>query len=194
MAVTSEDIDKQIKLTDAWLVRRIAIGGVLGFVCAAAIRVVFDGPVPASFPIFLSLLGLVLLLVGTVITLLAYLITALISLYRRLFRRMVSGIVAIVLFALCLLTVATAPIFDPWLWYVILNESRLEAEAATKAKAQLSTHPTIIEERDASCCIAVNTNHFIELIYSDTNLGGMETKNSFITHIYGNFYKRDEFD
>lgn len=40
----------------------------------------------------------------------------------------------------------------------------------------------------------LNSNHFIEIIYSKRNIDGQKTANSFITHLYGNFYRRDEFD
>ena len=175
-----------IRPADTWRVRRMAIGGVLGFVCATAIRALDFWPVQRASDLraFLGLLGVPLLLI---VTLIALLVAALVSLYRSQFRRMASSFVAIALVPLCFLTVVRAPIFDPWLWYVILNKSRLDAAAGAYTQ-------TIIEERDVSIgLVGLNPGHSIELIYSESNIDGQTTGNSSTTHLYGNFYRRDEF-
>lgn len=177
---------------DTWRVRRMAFGVVLGFVCAAAIRVFDFWPVELASDLraFLDLLGTPLLLLATLTVMLAWLVAALLSLYRRQFRLMASGFASIVVVPMCFLTVLRAPIFDPWLWYTILNESRFNAVAAERSYTQ-----TPVEERDVSTgIVGLNFNHFIEIIYSKSNIDGQKTANSFITHLYGNFYRRDEFD
>ncbi|TPM92183.1 hypothetical protein FJ977_29815 [Mesorhizobium sp. B2-1-3A] len=168
----------------------MAIGAVLGFVCAIAIRALDFWPVERASDLraFVGLLGIPLLLLVILTALLACLVAALVSLCRRQFRRMASGFVGIAVILLCFLTVVRAPLFDPWLWYVILDKSRLDTEAGAYKQ-------TIIEERDVSTGLAgLNPAHVIDLIYSESNIDGQKTSNSSTTHLYGNFYRRDEFD
>ncbi|MGO6885624.1 MULTISPECIES: hypothetical protein [Rhizobium] len=94
----------------------------------------------------------------------------------------------------------TVPLFDPWLWYVIFNKSRFEASAAASGSAQ---NGTIIEGRDVSTGIAgAGYNHFVALIFSESDppklvYGDSDEEklaaNSVLTHLYGNFYRRDEY-
>lgn len=177
---------------DTWLVRRMAIGGMLGFACAAVARVFDFWPIELAGHLrgILGILGHPLLLLATLIAMLAWLAGALFALYRRQFRRMASSFVAIFVVPLCFFTVLKSPLFDPWLWYVIINKSRLDAAIAARAYDQAA-----FKEIDVSTGLAgVTPNHFIELIYSESNIDGKQTANSSITHLYGNFYRRDEFD
>lgn len=197
MALKSEEINTTIRPKDSWRPGRIAIGGFLGSACAAMGRAFdfWNDDSATTLHALLGFLGVPLLLLVTVLMLLAYLVAAFISLCRCRFRRMASSLVAIVFVPLCFVTISRVPVFDPWLWYVVFNKSRFEAEVAAKTNTQPSPHqPTTIERRDVTFGLALaGNNHFIDLIYSESNLDGQTTDNSLITHLYGNFYRRDTF-
>jgi len=168
----------------------VTIGGAVGFIDAAVIRALDFWPVGLASNLreLIDLLGTPLLLLSTLIALLSFLGGAIISLYRRRFRRMASSLAAIAVVPLCFLTVVRATIFDPWLWYVVLNKSDFDALAAGRENMQ-----PLMVMRDVSTGIAgLNSNHFIEIIYSESNIDGHRTAHSVTTHLYGNFYRRDE--
>jgi hypothetical protein len=114
-------------------------------------------------------LGRLLLLVPLAGVALALLILAGIALWRRQFRRAASGIAAIAAFPVFFVLVAKAPLFDPWLWYAIANETRFEALEGGEPKY------AVIEIRDVSTGFAgLDPNHFVALIYDESDALGLE--------------------
>jgi hypothetical protein len=129
----------------------------------------------AAFPIRaifdLSRVPLLLPLAGFVAGLL---IAAGIALLRRRIRRMASSILAIAAIPVCFAVVAKVPIFDPWLWYAIANRNRFETLAASGPPSNGPKY-AVIEIRDVSTGFAgVDPNHFIALIYDETDAVGLE--------------------
>ena len=101
------------------------------------------------------------------------LISAGIALWRRHFRQMASSILAIAVIPICYVVIAKAPFFDPWLWYVIANHTRFEALAESNSP---SSGPkfAVIETRDVSAGLVINGNHFIDLVYDESDAIGLE--------------------
>jgi hypothetical protein len=101
------------------------------------------------------------------------LIAAGIALWRCRFRRMASSFFAIIAIPVCFAIVAKASLLDPWLWYVIANRTRFEALAAS---SQPSNEPkyAVIEIRDVSTGLVINGNHFIALIYDESDAVGLD--------------------
>ncbi|AVA20387.1 MULTISPECIES: hypothetical protein [unclassified Rhizobium] len=175
----------------------MAIAGLLGAACGVCIRA-FDfwslGWADALRGL-LDLFGVPLLFLAAVVTLFVWSISALIALCHRRFRGMASSVIAVVIVPVSVVTIGGAPLFDPWLWYVIFNKSSLEPAAAANGNPQNSPKFTIVEERDVSTGIAgVTSNHFITLIYSESDPGSWAPPDADVRHIYGNFYRRDEFE
>jgi hypothetical protein len=84
-------------------------------------------------------------------------------------------------------------LFDPWFWYVIWNKSRFEASAANDAPPN-GPRFAIIEERDVSTGIAgVTPNHFIALVYDESDAVDREPFDPTETRIYGHFFRRDYY-
>jgi hypothetical protein len=101
------------------------------------------------------------------------LISAGAALWHRHFRRMASSLLAIAVIPICYLVVAKVPFFDPWPWYVIANHTRFEALAASNSP---SSGPkfAVIEIRDVSAGLVINGNHFIALVYDESDAVGLE--------------------
>jgi hypothetical protein len=187
---------------DIWNVRRMVIAAFLGIACAAYHRALDFWPLDSANGLrgLLDLLGGPLLVLSVAGILFVWFIGALVALFRRRIRGMVSRLIAIIIVPVCFGTMITVPLFDPWLWYVIFNKSRFEASAAASGSAQ---NGTIIEGRDVSTGIAgAGYNHFVALIFSESDppklvYGDSEEEklaaNSVLTHLYGNFYRRDEY-
>jgi hypothetical protein len=137
------------------------------------------------------------------------LISAGIALWRRHLRQMASSILAIAVIPICYVLIAKAPFFDPWLWYVIANHTRFETMAASNPP---SSGPTfaVIEIRDVSAGLVINGNHFIALVYDESDAIGLESSerpNIWRTRkmfgakpfprgkrLYGHFFRVDEFE
>jgi hypothetical protein len=69
--------------------------------------------------------------------------------------------------------IAKAPFFDPWLWYVIANHTHFEAMAASNPP---SSGPkfAVIESREVSAGLVINGNHFVALVYDESDTVGLE--------------------
>jgi len=136
------------------------------------------------------------------------LISAGIALWRRHFRQMTSSLLAIAVIPICYVLVAKAPFFDPWLWYVIANHTRFEALAASNSP---SSGPkfAVIETRDVSVGLAGSGNHFIDLVYDESDAVGLEQSERpsiWLSRtiygavfprgerLYGHFFRVDEFE
>ncbi|MDK4715933.1 hypothetical protein [Rhizobium sp. CNPSo 4039] len=190
------EMDAPVPQIDVWNIRSIAVAGLLGVTCAAYIRVFDFWPVGSNdelrgsldlfgFPVFLMLVAGMLFF---------WVIRAFVDLFYRRFRGALSSFVAIAIVPASLMAIVSAPIFDPWLWYVVCNKSSFESTAAVNGSVQNGQRVALIEERDITTGIAgVTTNHFVALIYSEGDPADLESPNSVVTHIYGSFYRRDEF-
>jgi hypothetical protein len=163
----------------------------------AAGRELFD--LPGSLLLLLALFGFVV----------GLLIAAGIALWRRHLRRLASSIFAITAIPVCAVVVATVPLFDPWLWYVVANSSRFEALAGSNSP---SSGPkfAVLEIRDVSSGLVINGNHFIALVYDESDAVGVEpserpsiwrTRRMFGAvpfpkgeRLHGHFFRVDEFE
>jgi hypothetical protein len=160
-----------------------------------AIRPLFEIMVLIALPLAFFVVGL--------------LISAGIALWRRHFRQLASSLLAIAAIPICYAVIRNAPIFDPWLWYVIANHTRFEALAASNSP---SSGPkfAVIESRDVSAGLVINGNHFIDLVYDESDAIGLEpsqrpniwqTRTMFGAtpfpkgkRLYGHFFRVDEFE
>ena len=208
--------------SDRWGTRRIWIACACSAVFAFSPRMINFLPLGASGllwphgsggslqgairPLFESLVLIVLPLAFFVVGLL---ISAGIALWRRHFRQMASSILAIAVIPICYVVIAKAPFLDPWLWYVIANHTRFEALAASNPP---SSGPkfAVIEIRDVSAGLVINGNHFIALVYDESDAVGLEpserpsiwrTRTMFGAmsfprgkRLYGHFFRVDEFE
>jgi hypothetical protein len=207
--------------SDRWGTRRIWIAGACSAVLAFNPRMIgflplgVDGLVwpngaggslqVAIRPLFEILDLIVLPLAFFVVGLL---ISAGIALWRRHYRRMASSILAIAVIPICYVVIAKAPFLDPWLWYVIANHTRFEALAASNSPASGPEY-AVIEIRDVSAGLVINGNHFIALVYDESDAVGLEpserpsiwrTRTIYSgmpfargKRLYGHFFKVDEF-
>jgi hypothetical protein len=157
-------------------------------------------------PLFEILLLIVLPLAFFVVGLL---ISAGIALWRRHFRQMASSILAIAVIPICYVVIAKTPFFDPWLWYVIANPARFEALAASNPPSS-GPQFAVIEIRDVSAGLVINGNHFIALVYDESDAVDLEpserpsiwrTRTMFGAmsfprgkRLYGHFFRVDEFE
>lgn len=81
---------------------------------------------------------------------------------------------AIAAIPFCFLSVASVPLFDPWLWYAIANRARFEALAGSGPGSDGSEY-ALIEIRDVSTGLAgASPNHFVALIYDESNAVGRD--------------------
>lgn len=189
-------MNARVRPVDSWNVRRIAIAGLLGAICAAYIRAFdFWQLDPANgLRVILDLWGGPLLFLSVAVTLFIWSIGVFIALWRHTFRKAASSLIAILVIPVWSMTLLSVPLFDPWFWYVVFNKSSFEAEAAAKGSSQDSANFTVIEGRDVSTGIAgADLNHFIALIYSESDPAKLAVPGSSLTHIYGKFYRRDEY-
>ncbi|MGO7536748.1 hypothetical protein [Rhizobium leguminosarum] len=183
----------------------MVIAAFLGTACAAYVRALDFWPLGFANGLrgLFDLLGGPLLVLSVVGILLMWFISAIAAQYDRRLRGMASSFIAITVVPVCFGTIVTVQLFDPWLWYAIFNKSSFEAAAATNGSSQNSPKFAIIDARDVSTGIAgAGYNHFVALIYSEGDphkhvySDSEEAKlasNSVLTHLYGNFYRRDEY-
>ncbi|MBB4237538.1 hypothetical protein [Rhizobium esperanzae] len=181
------------------------IAACLGTTCAAYNRAFDFWPLDSTYELrgLFDLLGGPLLFLSVVGVLLVWFIGAFIALCRLRLRGMVSRLFAIIIVPVCFGTLINVPLFDPWLWYVIFNKSSLEAAAAASGSSQNGTKFSVIEGCDVSTGIAgLGVNHFVAVIYSESDphklvYGDSDedklASNAVLTHLYGNFYRRDEY-
>jgi hypothetical protein len=164
---------------DRWRTRRIWIAGALGAMLPASQWILdfwplggngsLEGAARAFFDF--SRLLVLLPLAGFVVVLL---IAAGIALWRRHVRRMASSILAIAAIPFCLLLVDKLPLFDPWLWYAMVNSGRFKALAESLSPADEPKY-AVIEERDVSVGLAgLNPNHFVMLVYDESDNVGLD--------------------
>ncbi|RUL96551.1 hypothetical protein [Rhizobium chutanense] len=180
----------------------MVIAAGLGTTCAAYHRALDFWPLGSANGLrgLFDLLGGALLFLSVVGILFIWFIGAFVALCRRRLRGMVSRLAAIIIVPVCFGTMVIVPLFDPWLWYVIFNKSSFEAAAAASGSAQ---NGTILEGRDVSTgIVGAGDNHFVALIFSESDppklvYGDSDEEklaaNSVLTHLYGNFYRRDEY-
>jgi hypothetical protein len=152
---------------------------------------------------------LVLIVLPLAFLVLGLLISAGIALWRCHFRQMASSILAIAVIPICFVVIAKAPFLDPWLWYVIANHTRFEALAASNPPSS-GPKLAVIEIRDVSAGLVINGNHFIALVYDESDAVGLEpserpsiwrTRTMFGAmpfprgkRLYGHFFRVDEFE
>ncbi|ARQ57442.1 UNVERIFIED_ORG: hypothetical protein GGE64_001149 [Rhizobium etli] len=199
------EVNVSVERVDIWNVRRMVIAAFLGTACAAYARALDFWPLGFANGLrgLFDLLGGPLLVLSVVGILLVWFISAIAAQYDRRLRGMASSFIAIIIVPVWFGTIVTVPLFDPWLWYAIFNKSSFEAAAATSGSSQNSPKFAIIEARDVSTGIAgVSVDHFVALIYSEGDphkhvySNSDEEKlasSSVLTHLYGNFYRRDEY-
>ncbi len=187
-------MNSSAKSTDAWSVRRILIAGLLGTIYVAYFRAFDFWPLGFADEIRwrLDLTGPLIALVVSVI-LLVWLIKAFIALYRRSFRTAASVFIAILIAPAWSAMLFATPLSDPWLWYVVLDRSRFDELAADKVPLD-NRHYVEIENWDVTTGIVGSSeNHFVSLIYSVSDPKELVSSNPELSHLYGNFYRRDEF-
>lgn len=168
----------------------------LGVTFAAYIRVFDFWPLGTADQLreLLDLLGFPVLFLLVAGMLLFWVISAFVALFYRRFRAAMGSFIAIAIVPASLMAIVSVPIFDPWLWYVVFNKSSFESAASANRSVQNGQKFSLIEERDITTGIAgVTTNHFVALIYSDGDPAKLESSNSVVSHIYGSFYRRDEY-
>lgn len=172
--------------SDRWGTRRIWIACACSALAAFSSRMINFLPLGASGllwphgsggslqgairPLFELLVLIVLPLAFFVVGLL---ISAGIALWRGQLRKMTSSILAIAVVPICYVVVAKSPLFDPWLWYVIANYTRFEALAASNSPAS-GLKFAVIEDRDVSAGLVISGNHFIDLVYDESDAIGLE--------------------
>ena len=100
-------------------------------------------------------------------------IAAAVAVWRRHFRRATSSVAAIAAIPICFLIVTRVPLFDPWLWYAIVHRSRFEALAANAAASNEPKY-AVIEWRDVSTGLVIEPNHFVALIYDESDALALE--------------------
>lgn len=211
----SSDTASQHQPSDGWGTHCIWIAGAFGAMLAGSHRILDFWSLGAAGSLSLALRGLfdlsgflffLLALPGFVVGLL---IAVGIALWRRHFRRAASSIFAIAAMPVCFVAVANVPVFDPWVWYAIVNSTRFEALAASNPP---SSGPkfAVIEIRDVSTGLVINGNHFIALVYDESDAIGLEpserpsiwrTRTMFGAmpfprgkRLYGHFFRVDEFE
>lgn len=175
----SADTASRHQPSDGWRTRRIWIAGAFGAMLAGSHRLLDFWPLDAAGSLSLALRGLFdlsgflfffLVLPSFVVGLL---IAAGIALWRRHFRRVASSIFAIAAMPVCFVTVANVPIFDPWVWYAIVNSTRFEGLAASNPPSNGQKF-SMIEIRDVSTGLAIGPAHFIALVYDESDAIGRE--------------------
>jgi hypothetical protein len=220
-APSAEPVSRNLP-ADRWGTRRIWIAGACSAVLAFSPRMIHFLPLGASGLIwphgsFGSLQGalrplfeaLVLIVLPLAFFVVGLLIAAGVALWRRHFRQMASSFLAIAVIPICYVVVAKAPFLDPWLWYVIANHSRFEALAASNSPPS-GPKFAVIEDRDVSAGLVINGNHFIDLVYDESDAIGLEpsqrpsiwqTRKMFGAvpypkgkRLYGHFFRVDEFE
>ena len=169
----------QRQQTYGWRIGRILISGAIGAVYGS-VRWIFDfWPLGAHDSPYNSIrssidLLLVLSVLPIAVFVLGLLLAAGIALCRRHFRRAASSVFAIVAIPVCFTFVGTVPLFDPWLWYVLTNRTRLEALAASDS---LPNEPkyALLGTWDVSTGIAgLNPAHFVSLIFDESDAVGLK--------------------
>lgn len=188
------ELNASTKSMDSYGIRRIATAVLLGIMMTAYVRAFDFWPIGFAGPLrtFLDLAG-PLIFLAVIVTLLVWFVSAMVSLFRHNHRRAVGSAVAILSAPACCAMLLNTPLSDPWLWYVILNKSGLESEAANRLPPADSKY-VVLEERDISAGIAgVSANHFVALIYSTQDPDTLASSIDGLSHIFGNFYRRDEF-
>jgi hypothetical protein len=207
--------------SDRWGTRRIWIACACSAVFAFSPRMIDFLPLGAEGPLwphgsFGSLQGAIrplfefLVLIGLPLAffVVGLLIAAGIALWRRQLRQMASSILAIAVIPICYVVIARAPFFDPWLWYVIANQSRFEALAASNSPSG-GPKFAVIEIRDVSAGLVINGNHFVALVYDESDVIGRDPsewpgiwRTGMLAEmpfprgqrLYGHFFKLDEFE
>lgn len=201
-----------------WGIRRIIVAGAFGVVLSGSQLVLDFWPLGHSGSIENTLRGVfdltmflfLLPLAGFVVGLL---IAAGIALWRWHFRQVASSILAIAAIPACAIVVAKVPLFDPWLWYAMANSAHFEVLAASSSSLGEQKYATV-EVRDVSTGLAGFTpNHFIAIIYDESDAAGLEpskrpiiwqTRNfwpgvgsvqiSKGRRLYGHLFRRDDFE
>ncbi|EJJ29041.1 hypothetical protein [Rhizobium sp. CF142] len=184
---------------DTWYIHRVVAACLLGTACGVYLRILDFWPIGGSvlsrqlrnvfdFP------GFLLLFLVTFFSVFIWFVSAIIASFRRRFRLAASNIAAITLVYGCLWATMVVPIFDPWFWYVLINESRFEAVVAANNAAENSPRFAIIEERDVSTGITgASINHLVTLIYDESDVADAAPSDSDQKHLYGHFYRRDTY-
>lgn len=196
-----------------WGLHRIWIAGTFGVMLAGSDRILDFWPLGASNSLHLALRGLldlsrVLFLLPLAGFLVGLSIVAAVALWRRHFLRMASSIFAIMAIPICFVIVARVPLFDPWLWYVVANKTRFEAIAVSDSPWNGPKY-AVIEIRDVSTGLVINPNHFISLVYDESDAVGLDpsqrpsiwgTRTRYGspiprgTRLYGHFFRVDVFE
>jgi hypothetical protein len=210
----SADTLSRYQSSDGWKTCRIWIAGAFGALLAGSDRILNFWSLGAASSLSLALRGLfdlsrVFFLLPLVCFVVGLLIAAGIALWRRHFRRVTSSIFAIMAIPICFVVVAKVPLFDPWLWYAIANETRFEALAASGLPSNEAKY-AVIEIRDVSTGLAgLSPNHFIALIYDESDAVCLDpserpsiwrTRTAFGLplpkgrRLYGHFFRVDEFE
>lgn len=181
---------------DTWRFRRILIAGITGALCGAYSRALNFWPVGTADLArgFLDLLGLPLLLLTVVVLPLLWFVVAAIAVFRREWRRMTSNILAIATIAVGPFAVGAVPWFDPWFWYVVLNEAELDAAARGKVPVGGEQY-VVIGEWDISTGFAgASVNNFVALVYDGSDGTPTDPSNPYQKHVYGHFYLRHRYE
>jgi len=164
---------------DRWAPSRVGVAGVCGAMFSESNWVLDFWPLAAGGSpegaarafFDLSRIFFLLPLAGFVVGL--FIATG-VALWCRHFRRMASSIFAIAAIPVCILVVAKLPLCDPWLWYAMVNSGSFENLAERLSPADGPKY-AVIKESDVSVGFAgLNPNHFVLLIYDETDNAGLD--------------------
>ena len=183
-----------VQCVDAWNFRRILHAVVLSAICAFYSHTLDFWAVGTASGLrgIFDLLGGLLLILTTIGFLLVMLISTIVCVFRLRFRRLASNVLAFLCIPVCLTTLMLVPLFDPWFWYVVVNQSAFEAEAAAKTPKE-GSKIVIITGRDISTGLAgAGDNHFVQIVYSGADPNTLKSSDPPLSHIYGKFYRQDE--
>jgi hypothetical protein len=208
------DADEKLRLGrgDRWTIHRIWVVSGLGIWMAGAGCALdfwpLGGPAQTLRTIVdLSRLILVILGIGILVGLL---IAASVSCLRRRFRRAASNIIAILTAFLGFMIVKNVALFDPWLWYVLVNKAHFESIVANDAS--INRDYAVLVETDVSTGLAgIDPNHFVFLVFDGTDdisldpsdrpaiwqsryISGFTAPLPKGRRLYGHFFRVDYFD
>jgi hypothetical protein len=125
------------------------------------------GTLAGSMRTLLDLAGL-LFMMPLLVFVLYLLVACIVALWRRHIRHAVSSLLAIAAIPLCAMVVIAVPLFDPWLWYAVLDGAHLK-ERFTSDQSSDQPKFAIIEIRDVSTGIVGSGNHFVALVYDESD-------------------------
>lgn len=97
------------------------------------------------------------------------LVSVIVALFKRQLRRSLSRACATIAPPLLFVAQGHLATCDPYFWYVLANETQLEAQAA-KVSTEQSPIFAIVESRDVSVGLAINPPTFTSIVYDASDV------------------------